>query len=114
MAAVVPPVQPLPARAVALADALGCVVAENVVSPLDLPVWDNSAMDGYAVRVSDLKAGAGLKIGQKIMAGAVGTRLEPGCAARIFTGAPIPSGADAVVMQEQRSEEHTSELSHRT
>src|SRR5687767_12119423 len=64
---------------------------------MDVPPMDNSAMDGYAVRIVD---GAKLRIGQKIMAGSVGKSLEPGTAARIFTGAPIPPGADAVVMQE--------------
>jgi molybdopterin molybdotransferase len=64
---------------------------------MDVPPVDNSAMDGYAVRISD---GLKLKIGQKIMAGSVGKPLEAGTAARIFTGAPIPHGADAVVMQE--------------
>jgi molybdopterin molybdotransferase len=57
-------------------------------------------MDGYAVRVSDLKSSSRLKIAQKIMAGSVGKPLAPGTAARIFTGAPIPPGADAIVMQE--------------
>jgi molybdopterin molybdotransferase len=65
---------------------------------MDVPPMDNSAMDGYAIRVSD--ASKKLKISQKIMAGSVGRPLEPGTAARIFTGAPIPPGADAVVMQE--------------
>jgi molybdopterin molybdotransferase len=64
---------------------------------MDVPPMDNSAMDGYAVRIAD---GAKLRVAQKIMAGAVGRPLEPGSAARIFTGAPIPQGADAVVMQE--------------
>jgi len=61
---------------------------------------DNSAMDGYAVRIADLKSSMKLKVAQKIMAGAVGKPLEPGTVARIFTGAPIPPGADAIVMQE--------------
>jgi molybdopterin molybdotransferase len=69
---------------------------------MDVPPMDNSAMDGYAVRVAD---GARLKVAQKIMAGSVGKPLEPGTAARIFTGAPIPAGADAVVMQEHASTE---------
>jgi molybdopterin molybdotransferase len=61
---------------------------------------DNSAMDGYALRTADLETANPLKIGQRIMAGSVGQPLEPGTAARIFTGAPMPAGADAVVMQE--------------
>jgi len=73
------------------------VLACAQVSTMDVPPMDNSAMDGYAVRIAD---GARLKVGQRIMAGAVGRTLEPGTAARIFTGAPIPPGCDAVVMQE--------------
>jgi molybdopterin molybdotransferase len=78
-------------------EACGRVLARAQTSTMDVPPMDNSAMDGYAVRVSD---GARLKVAQKIMAGAVGQPLAPGTAARIFTGAPIPEGADAVVMQE--------------
>jgi molybdopterin molybdotransferase len=81
-------------------EASGRVLARAQRSSMDVPPMDNSAMDGYAVRAADLKAGTKLKLGQKIMAGAVGRPLEPGTAARIFTGAPIPPGADAVVMQE--------------
>ncbi|HUQ76577.1 MAG TPA: gephyrin-like molybdotransferase Glp [Burkholderiales bacterium] len=73
------------------------VLARAQRSTMDVPPMDNSAMDGYAVRVAD---GLQLRVAQKIMAGAVGKPLEPGTAARIFTGAPIPPGADAVVMQE--------------
>src|SRR6059058_5702073 len=77
--------------------ATGRVLARAQRSTMDVPPMDNSAMDGYAVRVAD---GAKLRVAQKIMAGAVGRPLEAGTAARIFTGAPIPQGADAVVMQE--------------
>ena len=77
------------------------VLARAQRSTMDVPSMDNSAMDGYAVRLADLKTSMKLKVAQKIMAGAVGKPLEPGTAARIFTGAPIPAGADAVVMQEQ-------------
>ena len=73
------------------------VLARPQRSTMDVPPMDNSAMDGYAVRIAD---GPKLKVAQKIMAGSVGKPLEPGTAARIFTGAPIPPGADAVVMQE--------------
>lgn len=83
-------------------DALGRVLAEDVRSQIDVPGYDNSAMDGYAVRVSDCtEEGINLPISQRIPAGSVGEALKPGTAARIFTGAPVPSGADAVVMQEQ-------------
>ena len=83
-------------------DATGRVLAESQHSTMNVPPMDNSAMDGYAVRSSDIKAaGTRLKVAQRIMAGAVGSALPEGCTARIFTGAPIPPGADAVVMQEQ-------------
>ena len=80
---------------------LGRVLAENVNSLVDVPPLDNTSMDGYAVRTADTTtAGKTLKIAQRIPAGSVGIPLEPGTAARIFTGAPVPPGADAVVMQE--------------
>jgi molybdopterin molybdotransferase len=82
--------------------ALGRVLATDVVSPLDVPPHDNSAMDGYASRVADVpEAGTVLPVSQRIAAGSVGQPLQAGTAARIFTGAPIPPGADAVLMQEQ-------------
>ena len=80
---------------------LGRVLAENVSSLVDVPPLDNTSMDGYAVRTADTQnPGSILKIAQRIPAGSVGTQLEPGTVARIFTGAPIPLGTDAVVMQE--------------
>lgn len=80
---------------------LGRVLAEDVKSAIDVPGYDNSAMDGYAVRsVECTEAGVSLKVSQRIPAGQTGEKLEAGTAARIFTGAPIPEGADAVVMQE--------------
>jgi molybdopterin molybdotransferase len=81
-------------------EAAGRVLAKAQRSTMDVPPMDNSAMDGYAVRLSDLAKANTLKVTQRIMAGAVGGPLVPGTAARIFTGAPIPPGADAVVMQE--------------
>jgi len=81
--------------------AAGRVLACAQTSSMDVPPMDNSAMDGYALRLADVKApDARLKVAQKIMAGAVGQPLAAGTAARIFTGAPIPPGADAIVMQE--------------
>ena len=81
--------------------ALGRVLAQNVNSLVDVPPLDNTSMDGYAVRsVDTARSGAVLQIAQRIPAGSVGVQLEPGTAARIFTGAPVPPGADAVVMQE--------------
>jgi molybdopterin molybdotransferase len=85
---------------VATLEATNRVLARAQRSTMDVPPMDNSAMDGYAVRVSDLASSSRLKIAQKIMAGSLGKPLAPGTAARIFTGAPIPPGADAIVMQE--------------
>ncbi len=82
-------------------EATGRVLAQAQVSALDVPPMDNSAMDGYALRLADARAaGARLRVSQRIAAGSVGGPLQPGSAARIFTGAPIPPGADVVVMQE--------------
>ena len=83
-------------------DALGRVLAQDVRSQLDVPPADNTSMDGYALRVADVpEAGVVLPVAQRVPAGVVGALLAPGTAARIFTGAQIPAGADAVVMQEQ-------------
>ena len=82
-------------------DADGRVLAEDVVSELQVPPQDNSSMDGYALRSADvLSSGIQFRVSQRIAAGSNGHLLEPGTVARIFTGAPIPPGADAVVMQE--------------
>src|SRR5438105_9670472 len=89
-------------------EATNRVLARAQRSTMDVPPMDNSAMDGYAVRTADVKTGSKLRVAQKIMAGGVGKPLEPGTAARIFTGAPIPPGADAVVMQEDTSAEGES------
>jgi molybdopterin molybdotransferase len=82
-------------------DALGRVLAADVVSMIDVPPQDNSSMDGYAVRVADVTVDAALPVSQRIPAGQVGAPLAPGSVARIFTGAQVPLGADAIVMQEQ-------------
>jgi molybdopterin molybdotransferase len=82
-------------------DALGRVLANDLVSPLDVPPADNTSMDGYAVRAADAQdAARPLPVSQRIPAGRPPTPLQTGTAARIFTGAFIPEGADAVVMQE--------------
>jgi len=82
-------------------EADGRVLSHDLVSGLQVPPQDNSSMDGYAVRVEDVvHSGASLKVTQRIPAGQHGHALNPGEAARIFTGAPIPPGANAVVMQE--------------
>jgi molybdopterin molybdotransferase len=102
----------LPARTVPLADALDCVLAQDVASPLDLPLWDNSAVDGYAVRASDLadaneNSPIHLHVTADVPAGtAPKVRVEPQTCERVFTGAPIPEGADAVVMQEDTHPHH--------
>ena len=83
-------------------DADGRVLAQNMLSSLHVPPQDNSSMDGYAMRVADVGAvGTVLSVSQRIPAGSVGSALQPGTAARIFTGASIPAGADTVVMQEE-------------
>src|SRR5471030_2992886 len=84
---------------VTLAAAEGRVLAGALISTLDLPPWPNSAMDGYALRVADW-TGEPLRVSQRILAGQAPEPLEPGTCARIFTGAPIPAGADCVEMQE--------------
>jgi molybdopterin molybdotransferase len=95
-------VQPLPANqahSLNTAQADGCVLAQAVVSAVHVPPFDNSAMDGYALRLADLPAPT-LPISQRITAGSTPGPLQVGSAARIFTGAPLPLGADCVVMQE--------------
>ena len=88
-------------RAVPLSRALDCFGAREVVARLPLPMFDNSAMDGYAVVASSSGKGARLQVVGEQAAGIDrGLRISPGEAVRIFTGAPIPKGADAVVMQE--------------
>ena len=86
-------------------DADGRVLAEDLVSALHVPPQDNSSMDGYAVRCADAVAvratGGVMPVSQRIAAGSSGVPLAPMSVARIFTGAPIPVGADAVVMQEE-------------
>ena len=97
--------QPFPAaeaQTLSTFDALGRVLAEDVRSLIDVPPADNTAMDGYALRCADVPAaGTVLPVSQRIPAGAPGQPLQAGTAARIFTGAQVPAGADAVVMQEQ-------------
>ncbi|MGH7308424.1 MAG: molybdopterin molybdotransferase MoeA [Candidatus Rokuibacteriota bacterium] len=94
--------RPLEPERVALGAALGRVLAEPVVSRREIPPWPNSSMDGYAVRAADtVNVPIVLTVTDRIAAGTVSTRhLAPGEAARIFTGAPLPDGADAVVPQE--------------
>ncbi len=92
---------PLGTEHVPTLEADGRVLAQDVISSLQVPAWDNSAMDGYAVRCQDLtEAGDVLPVVQRIAAGEAGKPLQALTAARIFTGAPVPAGADAVVKQE--------------
>jgi molybdopterin molybdotransferase len=86
--------------------ASGRVLAQSQRSAMNVPPMDNSAMDGYAVRTADVpRPGARLRVAQRIAAGSVGQPLAPGTAARIFTGAPVPAGSDAIVMQEDATAE---------
>ena len=102
LAAVLAQAQPLPGAAfVDLLQADGRVLAADCIAPLQVPPLDNSAMDGYAVRSAEVaQTGTVLSVSQRIPAGQVGTALQVGTVARIFTGAPLPPGADAIVMQE--------------
>ena len=99
-----------PALRVPLDDALDGVLAESIVSPLDIPAWTNSAMDGYAARADDVRGASEatpkrLRVIERIPAGAFPERqIEPGTCARIFTGAPLPTGADSVIRQEDTDE----------
>ena len=96
---------------VATFDADGRVLCQGAISPLQVPPQDNSAMDGYAVRCADVaRVGVVLPVLQRIAAGSVGTPLLAGTAARIFTGASIPPGADAVLMQEDCSAQEDGQV----
>ena len=100
--------RPLGTERVVLGASAGRVLAEEVRAPFDLPPFDNSAMDGYALASLDLDASARLPVVGESAAGSAPSRLAKGTAMRIFTGAPLPEGADAVVMQEDtaRDGEH--------
>src|SRR5260370_34334550 len=92
---------PLDEQTVALANALDCFAAQNYFARLPLPGFDNSAMDGYAVVASSCKKGGRLRvIGEQPAGPERKLRIGRGGAVRIFTGAPVPEGADAIVMQE--------------
>jgi len=95
--------RPLPPRRLALGEAAGCLLAEDVAADLDLPPFRKALMDGYAVRAADVTgASCRLRLGETISAGRMpGRPLAIGEAALIMTGAPLPEGADAVVMREQ-------------
>ena len=99
-------IQPLEHETVALTEATDRVLVDPIMSPVDLPRFDNSAMDGYAVRAADLAAAnaeqpASLQVLGKVAAGGVfADKVAAGTCVRLFTGSPLPAGADAVVMQE--------------
>ena len=101
-----------PALRIPLDDALGSILAQDAVSPLDIPPWTNSAMDGYAARAADVRGATAasprrLRVIEVIPAGAFPTReVGPGECARIFTGAPLPEGADSVIRQEDTTGEN--------
>ncbi|MFM9917753.1 MAG: gephyrin-like molybdotransferase Glp [Rhizobacter sp.] len=98
----VQPLGPAQAQRVSTFEALGRVLCEEVRAMVDVPPADNTSMDGYAMRCADVPAaGTTLPVSQRIPAGFAGAPLVAGTAARIFTGAQVPAGADAVVMQEQ-------------
>jgi molybdopterin molybdotransferase len=106
LAAVLAKVAALPTRSVGLLDSLGQFAAEDLLAQRPLPAFDNSAMDGYAVRADSCRAGASLRVAGEQPAGADrGLTIGAGEAIRIFTGAPIPAGADAVIMQEDVTRE---------
>src|SRR5438876_12089709 len=100
-------IRPLGTEHVALREAATRIAASNVISPVDLPLFDNSAMDGYAVRAEDLAAATParpicLTLSGEIAAGSFFDReLTAGNCVRLFTGSPLPRGANAVVMQEE-------------
>jgi len=91
---------------VSLLSARNRVLGEDQIATIDVPPWDNSAMDGYALNTADLVNGSSLPVSQVIPAGKFPQPLQAGTAARIFTGAPIPSGANAVEMQENTQKEN--------
>jgi molybdopterin molybdotransferase len=98
-------IEVLPAEKIFMNEASGRCLAEDVVSSVDIPPWDNSAMDGYAVNIKDIvSVPFSLPVSQNIPAGATPSNLKKGTAAKIMTGAPVPVGADAVVMKEDTEE----------
>jgi molybdopterin molybdotransferase len=97
LAAAIPVIE---SEALPAESALGRILAAHLVSGVNVPPLDNSAMDGYALRLAECAEGQWLPVSQRIAAGHLGQPLQTGTAARIFTGAPIPEGADCVVMQE--------------
>jgi molybdopterin molybdotransferase len=100
-------VEVLPHEAVTLLEVVGRVLAEDIRAPWDMPRWDNSAMDGFAVRAEDCVSGQPLTVNGYLPAGssASGVTVRPGTTARIMTGAPTPAGCDAIVPIEETEED---------
>ncbi|MBW2478165.1 MAG: molybdopterin molybdenumtransferase MoeA, partial [Deltaproteobacteria bacterium] len=100
-------ISPLGEETVSLLDSVGRVLSEDVITAVDMPQWDNSAMDGFAVRADDCRQTATLKIMGYIPAGGVadGLLVRPGTAIKIMTGAPVPAGCTAIVPIEETTEE---------
>ena len=108
-------VAPLPAESVGILESLGRVAAEDIAAPWDIPLCDNSAMDGYAVRAADCRDATSLRVTGFIPAGATAVpTLEPGCAIRIMTGARLPTGCDAVVPLEDTEPESNGRVTLKT
>jgi len=106
-------VHALPSESVDVLEALGRVLAEDVRATRDLPPWDNSAMDGYALRAADGLAGRPVPVAFTVAAGDNVKSLQPGQVARIMTGAPVPQGADAVIMREEVDESNPALITMR-
>jgi molybdopterin molybdotransferase len=103
--AILATIEVLPPEKVFINEAEGRYLAKDVISTIDIPPWDNSAMDGYAVNIKDIvSVPIRLPVSQDIPAGATPLRLKKGTAAKIMTGAPLPGGADAVVKREDTEE----------
>src|SRR5438477_7699931 len=106
-------VRPLGSEFVAIRDSAGRVLADPIFSPVDLPLFDNSAVDGYAVRAGNLKGASAdhptnlRSIGQAPAGEAFGGAIEDGTCVRVFTGSPLPNGADAAIMQEDTRSDPT-------
>ncbi|BBP44334.1 gephyrin-like molybdotransferase Glp [Thiosulfativibrio zosterae] len=99
---------------IAVREAFSRVLAQDIISPVNVPAYDNSMMDGYALHSYDLEHNNVFEVSQRIAAGQKGQPLKPGTVARIFTGAPIPEGANLVVMQEHTEEIASSENGQKT
>lgn len=95
---------------ISIFDALGRVLAQSIVSPVNVPPHDNSMMDGYAIHAFDLEHNNTFEVSQRIPAGTTPKPLQTGTAARIFTGAPIPEGANMVIMQEETEQVSESQI----